>query len=125
MDYIYGECLSLRENVKLNFYVDGILPAGQLGYTETHYKIRFEHAEIILSATVCEMLLKKKSFNVTPPMIDEPIPEPAPEPTKKTSRALKKHTKDDLIAMASAIDSTEDLTKLNKGELIGIIQESR
>ena len=30
-------------------------------------------------------------------------------------------TKDDLIALASAIDSTEDLTKLKKDDLIKII----
>ena len=104
MSYNYGQSLQLRKDVTLNFYVDGIFPAGQLGYTETYYKLKFDEADMIMAESLVKKLFELKT-----------------SATSFTAASLKKKTKDDLIALASAIDSTEDLTKLNKDDLIGII----
>ena len=108
MSYHYGQSLQLRKDITLNFYVDGIFPAGQLGYTETYYKLKFDEADIVMAGSLVEKLFELKT-----------------NAKSFTTASLKKKTKDDLIAMASAIDSTEDLTKLNKDDLIGIILGTR
>ena len=113
MKFKYGQPLKLKDDIKLKFYVDAIYPSGQLGYSEPHYKILFDDANLIIAESLALVLFEEKvAINDRPLKRDD------------TSQAgnLKKMNKDDLIALAVQIDSTGDLTKLRKDQLIEIIE---
>ena len=120
MKYEYGQALKLRDDIKLKFYVDGIYPAGQLGYKEPHYKILFDEASLIIAESLAGILFEKKILE----QIIDRVDTPQNKEPEKTQVPLKKLNKDDLIAIAASIDSTGDLTKLKKSELIDLIEES-
>lgn len=110
MNYSYGQPLSLKKDIKLKFYVDAVYPSGQLGYSEPHYKVMFDEANLIIAESLLDVLFEPKKLNDT-----------APTDTQN----LSKLNKDDLIGLAVQIDSSSDLTKLKKAELIEIIEESK
>ena len=120
MKYEYGQALKLRDDIKLKFYVDGIYPAGQMGYKEPHYKILFDEASLIIAQSLAGILFEKKILE----QIIDRVDTPQNKEPEKTQVPLKKLNKDDLIAIAASIDSTGDLTKLKKSELIDLIEES-
>lgn len=120
MKYEYGQALKLRDDIKLKFYVDGIYPAGQMGYKEPHYKILFDEASLIIAESLAGILFEKKILE----QIIDRVDTPQNKEPEKTQVPLKKLNKDDLIAIAASIDSTGDLTKLKKSELIDLIEES-
>lgn len=120
MKYEYGQALKLRDDIKLKFYVDGIYPAGQMGYKEPHYKILFDEASLIIAESLASVLFEKKILE----QIIDRVDTPQNKEPEKTQVPLKKLNKDDLIAIAASIDSTGDLTKLKKSELIDLIEES-
>jgi len=64
MELRYGQLLSLRKNIDLDFYCDGILPVGQMGYQETHYKIKFDQASIILPQSLVSELFEEYKAEV-------------------------------------------------------------
>lgn len=49
MEVNYGSRLFLRNDVDLAFICEAIYPSGQMGYTETHYKIKAGGVNIVLS----------------------------------------------------------------------------
>ena len=59
MELRYGQAIQLRKDIDLSFYCDGILPAGQMGYQETHYKIKFDQATIILPQSLVSELFEE------------------------------------------------------------------
>ena len=120
MKYEYGQALKLRDDIKLKFYVDGIYPAGQMGYKAPHYKILFDEASLIIAESLASVLFEKKILE----QIIDRVDTPQNKEPEKTQVPLKKLNKDDLIAIAASIDSTGDLTKLKKSELIDLIEES-
>lgn len=123
MEYAYGQPLKLKSDIQLKFYVDGIYPAGQLGYTEPHYKILFDDASLIIAESLAKNLfsvIQPEKINIrvdTPKVLESVNPLQVPE--------LKKLNKDDLIAIAAPLDSSKDLTKLKKNELIQMIEDKK
>ena len=113
MKFEYGKPLKLRDDIKLKFYVDAIYPAGQLGYSEPHYKILFDDANLVIAESLARVLFEEK-------VVDNGHTKES-EGTSQ-ARNLKKMNKDDLIALAAQIDSSGDLTKLRKDQLIEIIE---
>ena len=110
MKFEYGKALKLKDNIKLKFYVDGIYPSGQLGYKEPHYKILFDEAYLVIAESLAKVLFEIKDVDEIKDVTKEPV-------------NLKKLNKDDLIALAAQIDTTGDLTKLRKEQLIEIIEK--
>ena len=121
MKYEYGQALKLRDDIKLKFYVDGIYPAGQMGYKEPHYKILFDEASLIIAESLAGILFEKKILE----QIIDRVDTPQNKEPEKTQVPLKKMNKDDLIAMAAQIDSSDDLTKFKKTELIALIEGNK
>ena len=112
MEFLYGKPLQLKHNIKLKFYVDGIYPAGQMGYTEPYYKILFDQASLLIPDSLARVLFEEK--------IEQSKCNTNCDKHSKSN--LKKMNKDDLISLASQIDSSSDLTKLRKDQLIKIIE---
>ncbi|MEK9728280.1 MAG: hypothetical protein VW397_09280 [Candidatus Margulisiibacteriota bacterium] len=113
MLFEYGKRLQLKKDTQLKFYVDGIYPSGQLGYKEPHYKILFDDASMIMSESLASTLFE---------LVDTKKPE---KKQIKEDHQLDKLNKDDLIAIAAQIDSSSDLTKLKKSELINFIEGNK
>ncbi|MAF36912.1 hypothetical protein CL622_07380 [archaeon] len=42
MEYSAGQELRFRKDIELNLWVDSIFPAGQLGYKETHIRVKID-----------------------------------------------------------------------------------
>lgn len=120
MLYEYGQALQLKKDIRLKFYVDGIYPAGQLGYKEPHYKILFDEASLIIAESLAGVLFDEKVLEE----IIEQIDTPQKKEPEVIQVSLKKMNKDDLISMAAKIDSSEDLTKFKKSQLIALIEEN-
>jgi hypothetical protein len=118
MNFVYGQPLQLRDDINLNFYVDGIYPAGQLGYAEPHYKIMFDEAPMVIPHSMAVVLFCEKEKNMENNKSESDDTSPAPI-------VLKKLNKDDLIALAVQIDSSKDLTKLKKDQLIELIEAGK
>ena len=132
MELRYGQAIQLRKDIDLSFYCDGILPAGQMGYQETHYKIKFDQATIILpQSLVCELFEEYKieiektetiteevaqtvteelAETVTEEVVDEPIVD------------LTKLKKDELIVLIKTAFPDRDYSGLKKDELIEILE---
>lgn len=109
MELRYGQLLSLKKNIDLDFYCDGILPVGQMGYQETHYKIKFNQASIILPQSLVSELFEEYKIQKT-------------EPVKEEVCYLNKFKKDELIELVKAEFPELDYSKLKKDELIEILE---
>jgi len=59
MELRYSQEIQLKKDVDLSFYCDGIYPAGQMGYQETHYKIKFDQATIILPGSLISQIFEE------------------------------------------------------------------
>lgn len=106
----YGQRIELKKNVSSVFICDGILPAGQMGYQETHYKIKFDQATIILSESLVSELFEEYQVNS---IVNQEI---------KESIDLSKLKKDDLIERVKTAFPDRDYTNLKKDELIAILE---
>lgn len=114
MELRYGQILQLKKNIDLSFICDGILPAGQMGYQETHYKIKFDQATIILpQSLVCEIFEKYEIENTDTITENE---------EKESGLDLTKLKKDELIALVKTAFPDRDYSGLKKAELIEILQ---
>ena len=112
MELRYGQAIQLKKDIDLSFYCDGILPAGQMGYQETHYKIKFDQATIILpQSLVCELF---EEYKIEKVMEDEVVDESILDLTK-----LKK---DELIELVKTAFPDRDYNGLKKDELISILE---
>ena len=123
MELRYGQPIQLKKDIDLDFICDGILPAGQMGYQETHYKIKFDQATIILPQSLVSELFEKykyeikKTETVTEKEIDvEEIQE------DETILDLSTLKKDELIELVKTAFPDRDYSGLKKDELIKILE---
>jgi len=112
MELRYGQAIQLRKDIDLSFYCDGILPAGQMGYQETHYKIKFDQATIILPQSLVSDLFEE--YKIEKVKEDEVVDESILDLTK-----LKK---DELIVLVKTAFPDRDYSGLKKHELIEILE---
>ena len=105
MKYEYGQALQLRDDIQLKFYVDGIYPAGQMGYKEPHYKILFDEASLIIAESLASVLFEKKTLKDITDRVDTPQNK---EP-EKTQVPLKKMNKEDKIIKVKKININNPL----------------
>jgi len=123
MDIRYGQLLQVKENVDMTFMCDGILPAGQSGYTEKHYKIRFGSAVVTLpERIVLEMF---EEYKVSQIIVEEPVSpvnEVIEEESANKINDLSKLKKDELIHMVHTALPDKDCSSLKKDELIKILE---
>ncbi len=110
MELHYGQRLELKKDISLAFVCNGILPAGQLGYQETHYKIQFDRAEIVLPASLVSELF------------EEYIVEEVVEVDVESVTDLSKLKKDQLISLVQVAKPDLDVTGLKKDDLINIVE---
>jgi len=125
MELHYGQRLELKKDISLAFVCNGILPAGQLGYSETHYKIQFDRAEIVLPASLVSELFEEY-------IVKEPVKEPVKEVVEPVAEVvevesesvtdLSKLKKDQLISLVQVAKPDLDVTGLKKDDLINIIE---
>lgn len=118
MELHYGQRLELKKDISLAFVCNGILPAGQLGYSETHYKIQFDRAEIVLPASLVSELFEEY-------IVKEPVKEVVEEVVEVESESvtdLSKLKKDQLISLVQVAKPDLDVTGLKKDDLINIIE---
>ncbi len=109
MELRYGQFIQLKKDIDLSFICDGILPAGQMGYQETHYKIKFDQATIILpQSLVCELFEEYKIEGDTI--------------TDSSDFDLNKLKKDELIELVKTTFPDRDYNGLKKDELIAILE---
>jgi hypothetical protein len=124
MELEYGQRLELLKDVNLVFLCDGILPAGQMGYKEKHYKIRFDQASLILPESLVSQLFK--IYEVVEPVIEpEIVVEEVEEVEEKLDEIvndLSKLKKDELIQMVHTAFPDKDCSGLKKDELIKILE---
>lgn len=127
MELEYGQRLELLKDVNLVFLCDGILPAGQMGYKEKHYKIRFDQASLILPESLVSQLFK--IYEVVEPVIEPEIVfeevkevEEAEEKLDEIVNDLSKLKKDELIQMVHTAFPDKDCSGLKKDELIKILE---
>jgi hypothetical protein len=92
MNLRYGQQVQLKSNVALTFFCNGIIPLGESGYRETHYKIKFDYGVLVLS----ESLIGSMFEDYNPNSVDSPAS------TKSVD--YKKLKKDELIALLEARD---------------------
>lgn len=113
----YGQRLELKKDISLAFVCNGILPAGQLGYQETHYKIQFDRAEIVLPASLVSELFEEY-------IVKEPVEEvlEVAEVESESVTDLSKLKKDQLISLVQVAKPDLDVTGLKKDDLINIIE---
>jgi len=121
MELYYGQRLELKKDISLAFVCNGILPAGQLGYQETHYKIQFDRAEIVLPASLVSELFEE--YVVVEPVeeVVEPVEEVA-EVDSESVTDLSKLKKDQLISLVQVAKPDLDVTGLKKDDLINILE---
>lgn len=117
----YGQRLELKKNISLAFVCNGILPAGQLGYSETHYKIQFDRAEIVLPSSLVSELFEEYIVKEPVQKIVDPIVEVVEVETESVTD-LSKLKKDELILLVQVANPDLDVTGLKKDDLINIIE---
>ena len=78
----------MHDDVDLNFWVDGITPAGQLGYKETHYKILFDDSTLMMSESLAKKVFKKEQSTTS--VIDKDT---------ATTKDLQKLKKSELLSL--------------------------
>jgi hypothetical protein len=117
MELHFGQRLELKKDISLAFVCNGILPAGQLGYQETHYKIQFDRAEIVLPASLVSELFEEY-------IVKEPVEEvvEVAEVESESVTDLSKLKKDELITLVQVAKPDLDVTGLKKDDLINIIE---
>lgn len=117
MELHYGQRLELKKDISLAFVCNGILPAGQLGYQETHYKIQFDRAEIVLPSSLVSELFEEY-------IVKEPVEEvvEVAEVESESVTDLSKLKKDQLISLVQVAKPDLDVTGLKKDDLINIIE---
>lgn len=125
MELYYGQRLELKKDISLAFVCNGILPAGQLGYQETHYKIQFDRAEIVLPTSLVSELFEEY-------IVEEPVEAPIEEVVEPVEEVvnvetesvtdLSKLKKDQLISLVQVAKPDLDVTGLKKDDLINIIE---
>ena len=116
MELRYGQALQLKKDIDLSFYCDGIFPAGQMGYQETHYKIKFDQAAIVLPQSLVGELFEEYKFEVESPK------EVTEEVVDESTVDLYKLKKDELIALVQNSFPDLDYSGLKKDELIQILE---
>lgn len=121
MELHYGQRLELKKDISLAFVCNGILPAGQLGYQETHYKIQFDRAEIVLPASLVSELFEEYIVKEPVKEVVDPIVEVA-EVESESVTDLSKLKKDELISLVQVAKPDLDVTGLKKDDLINIIE---
>ena len=92
MNLRYGQQIQLKNNIPLTFFCNGIIPCGESGYSETHYKIKFDSGMLILS----ESLIGS--------MFEDYAPKPELPQVNFETVDYKKLKKDELIALLEARD---------------------
>lgn len=135
MELRYGQAIQLRKDIDLSFYCDGILPAGQMGYQETHYKIKFDQATIILpQSLVSELFEEYQILNSEGEQVIEQVEELIEEVKEYVEQVeaeddennsivdLTKLKKDELIALVKTAFPDRDYNGLKKDELIEILE---
>lgn len=121
MELHYGQRLELKKDISLAFVCNGILPAGQLGYSETHYKIQFDRAEIVLPASLVSELFEEYIVKEPVKEVVEPVAEVV-EVESESVTDLSKLKKDQLISLVQVAKPDLDVTGLKKDDLINIIE---
>ena len=111
MELRYGQAIQLRKDIDLSFYCDGILPAGQMGYQETHYKIKFDQATIILPQSLVSELFEE--YEITSSEGEQVV-----EQVEELIEEVKEYVEHVEVQN----DSIVDLTKLKKDELIQLVK---
>ena len=76
MEYNVGTELQFKKDLGVSVWVDGILPAGQMGLKTTHLRICINEFHLDLPLNQVEKLFELK---VDTPKV-EPVIEPEPEP---------------------------------------------
>lgn len=76
MEYNVGTELQFKKDLGVSVWVDGILPAGQMGLKTTHLRICINEFHLDLPLNQIEKLFELK---VDTPKV-EPVIEPEPEP---------------------------------------------
>ena len=76
MEYNVGTELQFKKDLGVSVWVDGILPAGQMGLKTTHLRICINEFHLDLPLDQIEKLFELK---VDTPKV-EPVIEPEPEP---------------------------------------------
>lgn len=109
MELRYGQFIQLKKDIDLDFYCDGILPAGQMGYQETHYKIKFEQATIILPKSLVSSLFEEYKIE------NDTI-------TDSSDFDFNKLKKDELIQLVKTTFPGRNYNGLKKDELISILE---
>jgi hypothetical protein len=132
MELRYGQAIQLRKDIDLSFYCDGILPAGQMGYQETHYKIKFDQATIILpQSLVSELFEEYQNLNSEGAQVVEQVEELIEEVKEYVEQVqarndsivdLNKLKKDELIELVKTAFPDRDYSGLKKDELIEILE---
>ena len=92
MNLRYGQQIQLKSNIALTFFCNGIIPCGESGYSETHYKIKFDSGMLILSEYITGSMFEDYS----------PVSE-LPQASAETVD-YKKLKKDELIELLEARD---------------------
>jgi len=131
----YGQTIQLKKDIDLSFYCDGILPAGQMGYQETHYKIKFDQATLIMPASlVSELFEEYKIANNDGQEVVDQVVELIEEVKEfvedvesennenDTIADLSKLKKDELIELVKTVFPDRDYSGLKKDELIEILE---
>tara|TARA_S200002703_G_scaffold133610_1_gene121817 strand:+ start:134 stop:472 length:339 start_codon:yes stop_codon:yes gene_type:complete len=107
MELRYGQAVQLKKDIDLDFYCDGILPAGQMGYQETHYKIKFDQATIILPQSLVSQIFEEYKIEGN---------------ASNGNSDLSKLKKDELIELVKTAFPDKNYTGLKKDELIEILE---
>lgn len=114
MELRYGQSIQLKKDIDLSFYCDGILPAGQMGYQETHYKIRFDQATIIMPQSLVSELFEEYKVNDND---GQEVVEQVEELIEEVKEFVQ-----DVESQNNQSDSIADLSKLKKDELIQLVK---
>lgn len=111
MELRYGQAIQLKKDIDLSFYCDGILPAGQMGYQETHYKIKFDQATLIMPASLVSELFEEYKND------GQEVVEQVVELIEEVKEFVE-----DVESVNNESDTIADLTKLKKDELIELVK---
>lgn len=92
MNLRYGQQIQLKSNVALTFFCNAIIPRGESGYNETHYKIKFDSGTLVLSESLVDSMFEDYSPKAELPQVSAETVD------------YKKLKKDELIALLEARD---------------------
>lgn len=89
MEYEVGQELQFRKNIGINVWVDGILPAGQMGLKKTHLRVCINKFHVDLPLDSVSELFEEKKEIVEPEIIEEVVVLSDPKPKKRVRRKKK------------------------------------